>query len=259
MNVVVTGGGTIAPIDDVRLMTNVSSGRFAAAISEALLDRGANVWHIHALSAQIPLWRFAKFALDATDSAAELLRLTRLRERWLNQRDRLRLYPLKIGNVSDYAATLEHVLRSHPINVVFLPMAVADFEPEPLPGKISSKSESLVLHCQPTPKVIRLVRDWSPSVYLVGFKLLSRVSRDELVRRAEIACLDNRADLTVANDLQTLRQGQHTVHLVRPGHDPETLEAGSDLAERLVARVLNWANEPRTALPASSVAAVENA
>ena len=35
MNVVVTGGGTIAPIDDVRLMTNVSSGRFAAAITEA--------------------------------------------------------------------------------------------------------------------------------------------------------------------------------------------------------------------------------
>ena len=40
MNVVVTGGGTIAPIDDVRLMTNVSSGRFAAAITEAWLDAG---------------------------------------------------------------------------------------------------------------------------------------------------------------------------------------------------------------------------
>ena len=36
MNVVVTGGGTIAPIDDVRLMTNISSGRFAAAITEAV-------------------------------------------------------------------------------------------------------------------------------------------------------------------------------------------------------------------------------
>ena len=48
MNVVVTGGGTIAPIDDVRFMTNISSGRFAAAITEACLDRGANVWHVHA-------------------------------------------------------------------------------------------------------------------------------------------------------------------------------------------------------------------
>src|SRR4029077_13116986 len=175
------------------------------------------------------------------------------------ERDRLNLIPLKIGNVADYAATLEYVLRSHPINVVFLPMAVADFEPEPVPGKISSESDSLILRCRPTPKVIRLVRDWSPSVYLVGFKLLSRVSREELVRRAEVACRDNRADLTVANDLQTLRQGQHTVHLVRPGNDSETLEPGPDLAERLVARVLIWANETRPAVPASSVVAAEKA
>ena len=50
MNVVVTGGGTIAPIDDVRLMTNVSSGRFAAAITEACLDRGADgLAHPHRL------------------------------------------------------------------------------------------------------------------------------------------------------------------------------------------------------------------
>ena len=54
MNVVVTGGGTIAPVDDVRLLTNVSSGRLAAAIAESFLDRGASVWHIHARSAQAP-------------------------------------------------------------------------------------------------------------------------------------------------------------------------------------------------------------
>ena len=78
-------------MDDVRLMTNVSSGRFAAAITEACLDRGANVWHIQPLSAQLPLRRFAEFALDATDPARELLTPDRLRERWLKKRDRLRL------------------------------------------------------------------------------------------------------------------------------------------------------------------------
>ena len=90
MNVVVTGGGTIAPIDDVRLMTNISSGRFAAAITEAWLDRGAQVWHIHAPAAQLPLKRSAAFDLDAADPAAEFLRLARLREKWLSQHDRLR-------------------------------------------------------------------------------------------------------------------------------------------------------------------------
>jgi phosphopantothenate---cysteine ligase (CTP) len=239
--VVVTGGGTIAPIDDVRLLTNVSSGRFAAAITEACLDRGANVWHIHTPAAQLPLKRWAAFDLDIANPATELLRLARLREKWLSQRERLHLIPLTSGNVDDYAATLKQTLQSQAIDVVFLPMAVADFEPEPRSGKISSDAESLILHCRRTPKVIRQVRDWSASVYLVGFKLLSHASREELIARATAACRDNQANLTVANDLETLRQGLHTIHLVRPGHDPETLEPGDGLARRLVDRVLAWA------------------
>jgi phosphopantothenate---cysteine ligase (CTP) len=258
MNVVVTGGGTIAPIDDVRMMTNVSSGRFAAAISEACLDRGATVWHIHTGSAQLPLGRFAVLALDAADPGAEFERLARLRDKWLSQRDRLRLIPLKIGNVADYQATLKQVLQSQAIDVVFLPMAVADFEPEQVLGKMSSDAESLVLHCRPTPKVIRLVRDWSPSVYLVGFKLLSGATHEELIQRALTACRDNRADLTVANDLQTLRQGRHTIHMVRPGHDPATLGPCIDLAERLVARVVNWAAETAVGDPSPTRPTVDN-
>jgi len=241
MNVVVTGGGTIAPIDDVRIMTNISSGRFAAQITEASLDRGATVWHIHAVSAVLPLWRNARFDLDATEPPAEHERLEQLRSRWHQVKDRLRLLPLRQGTVADYAETLKMVLEQHPIDIVVLPMAVGDFEPERYDGKIDSQLDSLVLHCRRTPKVIRLVRDWAPLVYLVGFKLLSRVSQDELVRRALTACRLSRADLTVANDLQTLREGRHTVHLVRPLEDPETLEPGPDLAGRLVDRVFAWA------------------
>jgi phosphopantothenate-cysteine ligase len=243
MNVVVTGGATIAPIDDVRLMTNVSSGRFAAAISEAFLDRGASVWHVHSRDAQLPLWRWARLALDAPDPSIELERLVRLRERWTGARDRLHLVPLKVGNVADYHATVQEVLDAQPIDVVVLPMAVADFEPAPYAGKISSDADTLVVQCRRTPKVIRLIRDWAPSVYLVGFKLLSHAPAAKLIHDAEIACRTNRADLTVANDLESLRAGRHTIHLVRPGAGPETLEAGEDLAERLVARILTWAGE----------------
>jgi hypothetical protein len=47
--------------------------------------------------------------------------------------------------------------------------------------------------------------------------------------------------VTVANDLQTLREKRHTVHLVQPGVTPETLGPGDDLAERLVERVFDLA------------------
>jgi phosphopantothenate-cysteine ligase len=243
MNVVVTGGATIAPLDDVRLMTNVSSGHFAAAITEACIARQARVWHIHSRSAEQPFLRFARFNLDAAEATSELDRLAKLRDRWLSVRDRLKLIPLELGTVSDYASTLKQVLKSHPIDVVILPMAVADFEPEPIAGKISSDLEMLEVRCRKTPKVIRLVRDWAPAVYLVGFKLLSRESPEELIRRARDACLANRAQLTVANDLQSLKAGRHTIHLVRPGMPPEMLGPGPDLAEQLVERIFGWARE----------------
>jgi phosphopantothenate-cysteine ligase len=247
MNVVVTGGGTIAPIDDVRLMTNVSSGRFAAAISESFLDRGASVWHIHAPSSQVPLLRLARFDPEAGDPTAELERLRSLRRRWLGARDRLHQLALREGTVADYSATLKRAFDAAPIDVAILAMAVSDFEPEPVAGKVSSEAESLVVRCRRTPKVIRSVRDWAPSVYLVGFKLLSRATPEELIRRAASACLINRADLTVANDLQSLRQGRHTLYLVRPGAEPETLGPGDDLADRLVARIIAWSGERRPA------------
>jgi phosphopantothenate-cysteine ligase len=252
MDVVVTGGGTIAPIDDVRQLTNVSSGRFSAAISEACLNRGASVWHVHAPSALLPVVRHAAIDLDAPDPDAELARLARLQQEWRTVRERLHLVPLRQGTVADYARTLEAVLRSRPIDVVFLAMAVSDFQPEPVSGKLASDAEALLIRAPRGPKVIRSVRDWSPGVYLVGFKLLSRAGEAELLRQAEAACRTNRADLTVANELQTLRAGRHTVHLVRPGHRPETLEPGDDLAERLVTRVFHWA-EGRTSTGATLV------
>ncbi len=249
MKVVVTGGGTIAPVDDVRFLTNVSSGRLAAAIAESFLDRGHSVWHVHAPSAQVPIHRLARFDLDAHDPSAELNRLTRLRDRWLGMRDRLHLVPLAKGTVADYAETLRATLADRPIDVAVLTMAVSDFEPDPVAGKIGSDSESLVIRCRPASKVIRSVRDWSPSAYLVGFKLLSGAGEAELIRRAEDANRTNRSDLTVANDLQTLRRGEHTLHLVRPGERPETLAPGDDLADRLVARIIACAEAARRDRP----------
>jgi phosphopantothenate---cysteine ligase (CTP) len=244
MNVVVTGGGTIAPIDDVRHIANTSTGRFSAMITEACLERGATVWHIHTPSAQLPYERLARFDLAAPDPETEFERLRHLRQKWLSVRDRLHLVRLEDGTVGEYDFALNEVLDSHPINIAFLAMAVSDFEPNvKFEGKIETPTESLSIPCQPTLKVIRKVRDWAPDIYLVGFKLLSRVSEEHLIEAAEAACLANRADLTVANDLEAIRRDRHWIYLVRPGHRPERIGHREPIAERLVDRVFTWAAE----------------
>ena len=241
MNVLVAAGGTIAPIDDVRRISNVSSGRFGSMIAEEALRRGAHVWYLHAPTALRPFHRLARFDLDAPDPAAEVRRLVHLRLDWDDVRDRCHFVPLQEGTVEEYAATLEATLKARPIDVTFLAMAVSDFAPEPIVGKLSSETETLVLRCHRLPKVIRSVRDWSPSTYLIGFKLLSDADEGELIRQARDACAANRVDLTVANDLRTVRESRHAIHLVRPEGPVESFGTDEPIAERLVDRAFAWA------------------
>ena len=124
-------------------------------------------------------------------------------------------------------------------------MAVSDYEPVPVAGKVSSDESELVVQCHRTPKVIRSVRDWAPSVYLVGFKLLSRATTPELIRQAEASGRTNRADLTVANDLQTLVAGSTRSTSSAPVTLQRRSEPGADLADRLVEHVLNWVADSR--------------
>ncbi len=242
MNILVTGGGTVAPIDDVRQITNASSGRFSSAITEAALRRGARVWHLHTPGALVPFHEGTRFDPDA-DFSGEIDRLRSLKAGRDAARDRLTLVPLREGTVPEYAETLRALLAAQPIDVAFLAMAVSDYAPVPEPGKLPSDDEELVLHCRRLPKVIGSARDWAPDVYLVGFKLTSGATDDELIARARRANEATRADLTVANDLKPYREGRHTIHLVRPGRPVETLGPGSDLAGRLVERVWVWAGD----------------
>ena len=124
-------GRTIAPIDDVRQITNVSTGRFSAMITESCLRRGGTVWHIHTQSAVLPYSRMAQFDLDAPDPELEIARLSALRREYRTVRNRLHLVRLQAGTVPDYAMTLERVMRDRMIAVAVLAMAVSNFEPEP--------------------------------------------------------------------------------------------------------------------------------
>jgi phosphopantothenate-cysteine ligase len=244
MNVLVTGGGTVAPIDDVRQITNASSGRFSSKITEAALERGGRVWHLHTPGALLPFHEATHVDPDA-DLFEEIDRLRFFRANRDAHRDRLTLVPLRTGTVPEYAEALRAVLAENPIDVIFLAMAVSDYAPVPVAGKLSSDEEELVIRCRRLPKVINEVRMWAPGAYLVGFKLTSGATEEEIVARALLANETTRADLTVANDLQTYREGRHALHLVRQGRPVETMGPGADLARELVARVWGWAGERR--------------
>jgi 8-oxo-dGTP pyrophosphatase MutT (NUDIX family) len=210
LRAVVTAGGTEESIDDVRVLSNVSSGRFGAAIARALDRRG------------VATTVLASRALSARP-------------------DELR------GGVRTVAyrgfADLDRELREledDPPDLVFMAAAVSDFSPAPAAGKLPSDAATLDVHLTRNPKLLaRLRAALGPRVVLVGFKLLSRVARAELERVARAQAVAASLDLTVANDLQELKEDQHPVLLVPPAGEARRVEGHrEDVAEAIVDEAL---------------------
>jgi len=64
------------------------------------------------------------------------------------------------------------------------------------------------------PKIIALVKEWNPSIHLIGFKLLVDVTKEYLIQIARESLEKNQADLIVANDLTQINADQHLAYLV---------------------------------------------
>lgn len=97
-------------------------------------------------------------------------------------------------------------------------------------GKIRSKSDTQTIVLKKTAKVLSCIRDWVPNrPYIVGWKLLSGVSDEELLNTARQQAQSCHINLTIANDWQKLKaaaaegNGQHPCVAVTPDNDATPL------------------------------------
>lgn len=222
LRALVTAGGTREPIDDVRVVTNLSRGAFGASIAKALADRGVEVTLL---------------------GSKELLRSPERLD------PRLTLAPFDA--FADLSTSLSRLAPG--MDLVFMAAAVADYSPvREGAGKLSSSSDELVVRMTKNPKILSTLRDLCGiGATLVGFKLLSNVSPAELAEVARRQVVSARLDLTVANDLQQLGDARHPIVLVDAEGPVASFDAPRDeVAERLVDAVLR-----RRGAPAARVAA----
>lgn len=208
--VLITGGPTRAYLDDVRFITNHSTGRLGALMAAAAAARGWDVLYLAGRGSALPRMPSGGGSVTV----------------------------LEIETVDELAASVREAVGNARCEAVIHSMAVLDFAPaEVRPGKVSSSAEWLI-RLVPTPKVIRMIKDLDPGVYLVGFKLESVHDEAALIASARTALAANRADLVVANGLDSIRRGEHRALIVAAGEDAVEVVAGKEgIAHRVVARV----------------------
>ncbi|KXK08525.1 MAG: Methylthioribulose-1-phosphate dehydratase [Microgenomates bacterium OLB22] len=212
--ILITAGGTIEPIDDVRVIGNNARGTFPAQLAEVALRSGLTVHYVHAKNAEKPFYRNCHLdpSLSFREESSRLADLQRDIENYTAD-----CTFHEFETYKEYAHVLENLISTCPIDIVFLAAAVSDYGVEKTEGKISSSKELLHLTLKKNPKIISLIKHWSPKPFFqVGFKLTAGLTPDELVEVAYKSGIENHSDLTVANDLVSLRCKTHHRMIITP-------------------------------------------
>lgn len=186
MKILVTAGNTQTPIDEVRCITNIFSGRTGAQIAMEAHRRGHEV--------------------TLLTSHPDVIRKDAPAERWITKSYR---------TFDDLSELMAQLVPGNKFDVLIHAAAVSDFKLagihdslggrsiDTARGKISSRQSDLWLHLTPTPKLADMVRsDWGFRGPFVKFKLEVGVSDEVLKEIAFRSRAKSNADLIVANTLE---------------------------------------------------------
>lgn len=253
MKLIVTAGGTRERIDTVRTITNEATGRLGSLIAgdfcARLSGRAHTVYFLYGKGSALPETEDAGLKPIPVESTSDL------EDRLLHLLSEEKIDAVVHSMaVSDYrVAAVSSPERAAQRLAVELnarggPISAAELEPLLLrslsetaadPGhKISSDLAHPLLLLEKTPKVIHRVKEISPGTLLIGFKLLSGVTRDKLLRVASGLMRSNGCDFVFANDTDSLRTGRHSGYLLDRTGKWDELTGKPAIAAGIAARVL---------------------
>ncbi len=234
--IIVTAGGTSEKIDNVRKITNSSSGKLGSLIASKLIElNDSKIEKIYYIC--------SKNAVRPTNSKIEII---------------------EVVDTNDLKNIVEKLLKSEKIDYFVHSMAVSDYTVDFVTtatkiseniknnpngdiydlichskdnikaNKISSYEDDLIIKLKRTPKIISIIKKLSPDTHLIGFKLLDGVSKDELIQIARNLRDKNKCDLVVANDLSNIRNGNHLAFIINKNNEYITAKDKLDIALKLI-------------------------
>ncbi|MDB5391690.1 MAG: phosphopantothenate--cysteine ligase [Planctomycetaceae bacterium] len=243
MRILITAGNTQTPLDDVRVITNVFSGRTGSLIATAAHARGHSVClltsnpELLANHSANPAHPGGNWDVQSYRTFDDLLGLM---ERLItSQKFDAIIHSAAVSDfqlAGTYAPAPGTCFDTERASWQVEPAAGAHAASTPTmldasAGKIKSGHRELWLRLVPTPKLIDFIRQpWGFKGQLVKFKLEVGLSDEELLRIAEASRTHSQADLMVANT----RSGMHQYALLGPVNGQYVRLTRTELADRLL-------------------------
>lgn len=179
MRCIVTAGPTYEPLDEVRRLTNFSTGRLGGELASFLTGHGHEVT---LLLGELATWAGARHAARV----------------------------LPFSTTSNLRESLR-TLSSQGADAIFHAAAVSDFRfsriwaghpqasTELTGRKISTRHTRLIAELAPTPKILAELRAWYPASRIIGWKYEMDGTRADALNAAERQLQECRTDACVAN------------------------------------------------------------
>jgi phosphopantothenoylcysteine decarboxylase/phosphopantothenate--cysteine ligase len=210
--ILITAGGTREPIDSVRYIGNISSGRTASSLADKLSAAGYEV-----------TWLGANDAIRPGSAC---------------QRQ-------SFSSFKDLQSQLQKLLAAESFDVVIHAAAVSDFsvaaieaeagiQASAIGGKLASDG-GLVLRLEKNPKLLDHLKEWStnPDLKVIGFKLTDSEDSEERLKAVNRQFEHAKVDAVVHNDLSGITEDSHTFSLYYKKNVPVLCKNSAELANNI--------------------------
>jgi phosphopantothenoylcysteine decarboxylase/phosphopantothenate--cysteine ligase len=170
--ILVTAGGTIEAIDDVRFISNRSSGKMGVAIAQACYLRGADVLLLRSKTSVQSNYPIAEKVFTSAEDLSLLIK----------------------KHIQEFA-------------IMYHAAAVSDFSVKnKRNGKVSS-DESLTVTLTPQVKILDEIKKLHPEIYLVAFKAEYESDEKKLITTALERLKQANANAIIVNDISQSDRG----------------------------------------------------
>ena len=168
--ILITAGPSREAIDNVRYLSNKSSGRMGIEIAKEASARGADVLLV---------------AGECMVKIPEYIKTNH------------------VESADDFIKVIKDEISNNNYDFFISAAAISDYKPVDLiEGKISSDNiKELNVNMKLTPKILDIARRKDYKLFIIAFKAETNVSRTELIDRAYDRLLKSESDLIVANDV----------------------------------------------------------
>ncbi|KFN02669.1 hypothetical protein D0U04_14065 [Bacillus clarus] len=219
--ILITSGGCLEKWDQVRGHTNLAKGTIGRILAEELIAKGAHVIYLHGYFAEKPV----------------------------DTNNQLEFHPFE--GIVDLQDKLKSIITHEKIDAVIMAAAGSDWIVDKIcdqegnvldmNGKISSDIAPII-HFQKAPKVLKQIKQWDPETILVGFKLESDISEQELIQRAGGRMEQAKANVMVANSPHSLYSRGAVHHVIGEDGDVKLCNGKDETAREIVSRLEHLCN-----------------